>query len=57
MAYKLPKFKISACEYDAPITFRVVSGTGVSLFLRETFVEAEVDRQKGVAVLREYSCE
>jgi len=45
---RLPKFKISACEYDAPITFRVGSTAGVSLFLRELF--AEFVRQKEVAV-------
>lgn len=42
---------MSACEYDAPMTFLVgsVGGAGVSLFLRELF--AEEVRQKGDAVL------
>lgn len=51
LAYRLPKFKISACEYDAPITFLGGSTAGVSLFLRELL--EEFVRQKEVAVLVE----
>lgn len=49
LAYKFPRLRISACEYDAPMTFRCGSGAGVSLFLRELF--DDVVRQKGDAVL------
>lgn len=47
--YRLLKFKMSACEYEAPMTLR--SGVLVRLWASLRWLLAELVRQKGDAVL------